>query len=611
MKWRKVLVVFLTAILCVGLLAGCGESKDSGKDKDVEIEEVDEKEEAAADEKESKDDSKKESKADSEKEAEPEETPEVTEEPEEEVTAEDLLNGYYELSKDVKTISFDMLLALDMKLNAMDSEMAQDMKMDVHFETDKENSYMVGSMEGNFDGENETSEIEQYVMKEDGKLVTYSYDKESDSWSVGDGEEVPVSEEMIPQPDPSAFEVEEKGDQYIVSGSIEMSELIESSGEAMSEMFGELVGASGMELSGMADLEYVFDKETRNLKSVKIDLAGVLEETFMAMFTELFSSEDLGEDLDLSSMFEIKVDSFDIELSGIVINEDLEIVLPEEAKKEAAAPAAAASSTDSSDTTKAATQAAGEFTPFTPIDNDECAVTVTELDPDGDWGYTIDLMLENKSADVKYTYDVDSVYVNGLAASGFLYEEVAAGKKANTEIELDSDRLSEYGIDEYTDIEITLTVQNSDDWSVDPAAKETFHIYPYGEEKAEKYVREAQASDVALVDEKDVTVTLIGESMDEWDYMLDIYVANNTDKVLVIDAEDASINGFMADPFYYTLVSPGKSAFTQVSWSMTDLEKNKITDINDIEEIEFRLVARDYNDWSAAPLVDEIFTLTP
>ena len=94
-------------------------------------------------------------------------------------------------------------------------------------------------------------------------------------------------------------------------------------------------------------------------------------------------------------------------------------------------------------------------------------------------------------------------------------------------------------------------------------------------------------------------------------YMLDIYVANNTDKVLVIDAEDASINGFMADPFYYTLVSPGKSAFTQVSWSMTDLEKNKITDINDIEEIEFRLVARDYNDWSAAPLVDEIFTLTP
>ena len=153
MKWRKILVVFLAAILCVGLLAGCGESKDSGKDKDVEIEEVDEKEDAAADEKESK--------ADTEKEAKPEKTPEAAEEPEEEVTAEDLLNGYYELSKDVKTISFDMLLALDMKLNAMDSEMAQDMKMDIHFETDKENSYMVGSMEGNFDGENETNEIEQ------------------------------------------------------------------------------------------------------------------------------------------------------------------------------------------------------------------------------------------------------------------------------------------------------------------------------------------------------------------------------------------------------------------------------------------------------------------
>ncbi|MBR3397152.1 MAG: hypothetical protein IKG70_04795 [Lachnospiraceae bacterium] len=604
MKWRKILVVFLAAILCVGLLAGCGESKDSGKDKDVEIEEVDEKEDAAADEKESK--------ADTEKEAKPEKTPEAAEEPEEEVTAEDLLNGYYELSKDVKTISFDMLLALDMKLNAMDSEMAQDMKMDIHFETDKENSYMVGSMEGNFDGENETNEIEQYVMKEDGKLVTYSYDKESDSWSVGDGEEVPISEEMIPQPDPSAFELKEKGDQYIVSGSIEMSELIESSGETMSEMFGELVGASGIELSGMADLEYVFDKETRDLKSVKIDLATVLEETFMAMFTEMLSSQDLGEDVDLSSMFEIKVDGFDMEISDIVINEDIEIVLPEKAKKGAgtlsAVSSSDSSSADSSSADKGPSKAAVDFTPFTPIDNDECAVTVTDLDPEGDWGYTVSVELENKSKDMKYEYSIDRIFVNGLEASGYLYEDVAAGKKAMAEIELDSDQLSEYGIDEFTDIEIKLRVQDADDWSADPAAEETFHIYPFGEEKAEKYVREAQASDIVLADENGITAIITDQWMDDiWGFTLEIYIVNNTDKVVRLSTDDSSINGYMSEPSFYVIVYPGKSAFKTMSWSTSELEKNKITDI---EEVEFVLSAEDYDDYSADPLITKTITLS-
>ena len=44
----------------------------------------------------------------------------------------------------------------------------------------------------------------------------------------------------------------------------------------------------------------------------------------------------------------------------------------------------------------------GEFEEVTAVDNDECAVTITDIDPDDMWGYTLKALLENKSADKTY-----------------------------------------------------------------------------------------------------------------------------------------------------------------------------------------------------------------
>ena len=78
--------------------------------------------------------------------------------------------------------------------------------------------------------------------------------------------------------------------------------------------------------------------------------------------------------------------------------------------------------------------------------------------------------------------------------------EVAAGKKANEEINFSTDTLEENGIVEYTDIELTFKVYDSNDWSADPVGKETIHVYPYGEENAVAFVREAQATDNVIID---------------------------------------------------------------------------------------------------------------
>ncbi|MGJ0966633.1 hypothetical protein [Collinsella aerofaciens] len=128
------------------------------------------------------------------------------------------------------------------------------------------------------------------------------------------------------------------------------------------------------------------------------------------------------------------------------------------------------------------------------------AVKITEIDPDNMWGYTLKAQLENKSTEKTYMFSVESASINGVQCDPMFASEVAAGKKANEEINFSTDTLEENGIVEYTDIELTFKVYDSNDWSADPVGKETIHVYPYGEENAVAFVREAQATDNVIID---------------------------------------------------------------------------------------------------------------
>lgn len=71
---------------------------------------------------------------------------------------------------------------------------------------------------------------------------------------------------------------------------------------------------------------------------------------------------------------------------------------------------------------------------------------------------------------------------------------------------------------------------------------------------------------------------------------------------------DASVNGFMADPFYATSVSAGKCAFSSMAWSDTTLEENGITEV---EEIEVLFRAYDADDFMGEDFANEVITLNP
>ena len=248
------------------------------------------------------------------------------------------------------------------------------------------------------------------------------------------------------------------------------------------------------------------------------------------------------------------------------------------------------------------------FTEVVVVDNEECLIKITGIEDDAMWGYTLNVYLENKSADQSYMFSVDESSINGVQCATLFATEVAAGKKANESL-IFMDDLKEYGVGEYTDIKLSFSVSDSEDWLADPVAEETVHIYPFGEDKAVQVVRQPQESDKVLVDNEYVTAIVTGYEQDEiWGYTVKLFLVNKTDKALMFSVSDASVNGFMADPLFAETVSADMCTFSSMIWSDIDLEENNITEI---EQIEFKLQAYDLEDWDAEYMASETITLNP
>lgn len=240
------------------------------------------------------------------------------------------------------------------------------------------------------------------------------------------------------------------------------------------------------------------------------------------------------------------------------------------------------------------------------VDTDECTIKITEIDPDDFWGYTIKAYLENKSSEKTYMFSVTSLAVNGVQVTPLFAEEVTPGKKANVSILFAEDTLKAAGISKYTDIEITFSVYDTNDWLADNVVTETIHIYPYGETEATLYVRAPLSSDIVLVDNEYVTATVIGYNPNNlFGYSVEVFLVNKTNTEVMFSVDDASVNGFMLDPYFAKSVNAGKCTFDSISFSIED------SGITTIEEIEFILRAYDFNNILAPDFANESVELIP
>lgn len=222
------------------------------------------------------------------------------------------------------------------------------------------------------------------------------------------------------------------------------------------------------------------------------------------------------------------------------------------------------------------------------VDNELFSITAKSIDEDSEYGYTVYLLIENKSPDKTYTFNIQKGEVNGVEVNLYTVIFVNPQKKANTSVIIDD--LKEYGIEEYTDIELTVDVTEGKYTYDKPyVMSESVHIYPYGKENATEFVYEAKAGDQVLVDNEYVTVIYTGDNKEnELGYSINLYIVNKTDKDITVSGDDMSINGYMAEAYYDQHISAGKISLSGIQWYGETFKENDM-DESKINDIEFSL----------------------
>lgn len=213
------------------------------------------------------------------------------------------------------------------------------------------------------------------------------------------------------------------------------------------------------------------------------------------------------------------------------------------------------------------------------VDQNDIVITATELGKSL-WGPELKLLIENNS-DTNLVFQVRNASVNGFMANTMMSQDVAAGKKSNTEITFTSKGLKECGIDTFANIEFSFHVFTEDGW-------DTYFdtdIIKIETSAASTYQNTIDDSGEVLYNDNGLKIVSKGlsSSSSVFGPGLMIYIENNTDKDYTIQTRNTSINGFMIDTIMSEKVVSGKKAITAITFLNSSLEDNEISDITSIE----------------------------
>ncbi len=249
------------------------------------------------------------------------------------------------------------------------------------------------------------------------------------------------------------------------------------------------------------------------------------------------------------------------------------------------------------------------FQEFTAVDNENCSIIIKEILPENRFGIGLKVECINKSKDKAYQFYIQSASINKVQCNPYGSVRVTANQKEDFELYFPATELIENGIGSFTDIEVTFLVYDSDDEFGQPIVLETVHIYPYGQDKASQYVREAKPNDQIIINNQYITVTVIGYDPQGLDgYTVSLFMTNKTQYTLMYSIEEASINGYPAQLYYATTIDGGNSMFGSF-YFINDLLKEY--GIEKIETIELKFRAFDIEASDGTDYTNEVVVLKP
>lgn len=213
------------------------------------------------------------------------------------------------------------------------------------------------------------------------------------------------------------------------------------------------------------------------------------------------------------------------------------------------------------------------------VDQDGVKITAKSLDFDGFWGPELKLLIENSSGK-SLTLQSSNASVNGYMVETIMSVDVADGKKANDSLTFSSSDLSLCGIETIADMEFSFHIFDSDSLDTyldtDPIKLET--------SAASGFAYTFDDSGTAVYEGSGVRIVLKGLSTDSLlGQELVVYIENNSDRDITVQARDVSVNGFMMDPIFSSEVASGKRAIDGITFMDSDFEDNGVTDIETVE----------------------------
>ncbi len=214
------------------------------------------------------------------------------------------------------------------------------------------------------------------------------------------------------------------------------------------------------------------------------------------------------------------------------------------------------------------------------LDKEGVKITVTGYEVD-EWGDNLVKFLIENNSDKNIIVSDNTMIINDFVVIDGLYASVLAGKKSNESVSLTTeDFISAAGkFEMYIDVYEDETLE---DIIVDEYV--TFESSAVGAIDTDYVVEGTE-----LYNKGGVKIVSTGLTYDEWfGYEVGVYVENNSDKTILIDATDMSVNGFMIYPLMIETLPAGKKAFTEISIYDSELEENGIEAIEEIE-VEFEI----------------------
>lgn len=222
------------------------------------------------------------------------------------------------------------------------------------------------------------------------------------------------------------------------------------------------------------------------------------------------------------------------------------------------------------------------------FDQDGIRITATGLSTDSLFGPELNLLVENNSAQ-NIVVQPNYCMVNGYMMDGLLSADVAAGKKANDTLDFLSNALARCGIETITDIELDLVVSDGDSWQT---------LYETGPvilqtSAAGQYTQTYDDSGEEIYNQNGIRVVAKSVNDDLFGMGIKFYLENNTDKAIIVNADNVSVNGYMMTDLFYSDLAPRSHAVDTLTLLGSELEDNHIDTITDAE-LSLQITDADY-----------------